>query len=249
MKYFLVAVGSFALGYFVCAKTKEQTYIDQANASAAESWEWYKSKVAEHEGTDPDLDNSLEENEEFNQAVQATEEVVRAQQVIRLSQAEKVMPVYRGTDTDEPVTHDTVDFRPPDESREQFVAYYKMHQQGSKAAVTPSAVIEVGDEDRPYVFNADKFQEYESGYQQDTLNFYTGCGTVTNQLDECFSPEEINNMLGSTLEELMNAPDGVTTMYVRAPLMEFEYEICRYNGTYNEVVGNNDDMEPAGGSG
>lgn len=89
--------------------------------------------------------------------------------------------------------------------------------------------------DTPYVINQEEFAENEGGYEQGTLAYYAGCGTLTDEKDQPITNTE--DVLGDDIPDLFGHGSGSPhIVFVRSDKLQMDWEIVKSEGTYNTDV-------------
>lgn len=87
----------------------------------------------------------------------------------------------------------------------------------------------------PYIIHQDEYSAGESGYQQVSYTYWAKDDILTDE-DETVI-ENRDNLIGeNNLRRMGHGSDDINIVYVRNSQLELEFEICRHEGSYEEVV-------------
>jgi hypothetical protein len=89
--------------------------------------------------------------------------------------------------------------------------------------------------DRPFVIHQDEFFSHESGYSQTTYSYYAGDDVLADENDSVLS--NIDNLVGTdNINRWGHGSDDFNVVYIRNPVLELEFEVCRTPKSYEEEV-------------
>jgi intein/homing endonuclease len=87
---------------------------------------------------------------------------------------------------------------------------------------------------RPYIIHQDEFALNESEYQQVTYTYYSVDDVLTDEDDTILNNRE--NLIGVNTLRWGHGADDINLVHIRNPQLELEFEICRTNRSYEEMV-------------
>lgn len=94
----------------------------------------------------------------------------------------------------------------------------------------------------PFVISVDDFMANMEGFEQINLTYYQKDRQLTDDADVLI--EDVRNTVGFTnLEKFGKLSGDGDTVYVRNNARKVDYEICRDNGSYREIVMGDDDWD------
>lgn len=97
------------------------------------------------------------------------------------------------------------------------------------------AMVRNRTEEAPYILSVNEYMLNEHEYNQITLTYYAGDGTLTDDRDDII--EDIDRCVGANNLVYFGSFSGdPNVLYVRNHIKEMEYEITKHHGKYSEVV-------------
>jgi hypothetical protein len=87
----------------------------------------------------------------------------------------------------------------------------------------------------PYIIHQDEFIENETEFGQVTLTYYED-DAVLADTDDSPIHNQVSLLGDGTLSRFGHGTDDHNTLYVRNPVLEMEYEICRVQKSFEEEV-------------
>jgi hypothetical protein len=88
--------------------------------------------------------------------------------------------------------------------------------------------------DRPYIIHQDEFHLNESGFSQVTYTVYSD-DVITEEDDTVIN--NADNLIGlDNLQHWGHGADDFNVLYIRNPVLDIEFEMCRTPKTYEETV-------------
>lgn len=98
--------------------------------------------------------------------------------------------------------------------------------------ITQNQNEEDGSMDTPYVITPEEFGE--NGYDTVSLNYYEGDGVLTDDCDEPFTDEEIEELVGADFAEHFGEYED-DSVFVRNDFVKVDYEILKDYRKFSEI--------------
>lgn len=87
----------------------------------------------------------------------------------------------------------------------------------------------------PYIIHQDEFATNETEYGQSTLTYYSGDKILADEDDTVVN--NVDDLVGEdNLKRFGHGTDDMNILFIRNPVIEVEYEICRSPGSYEQEV-------------
>ena len=138
------------------------------------------------------------------------------------------------SESDENVEEETEDeFEKAASEKEEYEQLVKdAGYTADQTDITQNQNEEDGSMDTPYVITPEEFGE--NGYDTVSLNYYEGDGVLTDDYDEPFTDEEIEELVGADFAEHFGEYED-DSVFVRNDFVKVDYEILKDYGKFSEI--------------
>lgn len=138
------------------------------------------------------------------------------------------------SESDENVEEETEDeFEKAASEKEEYEQLVKdAGYTADQTDITQNQNKEDGSMDTPYVITPEEFGE--NGYDTVSLNYYEGDGVLTDDFDEPFTDEEIEELVGADFAEHFGEYED-DSVFVRNDFVKVDYEILKDYRKFSEI--------------
>lgn len=147
-----------------------------------------------------------------------------------------------------PITEDELRERPlrerPPEDPQKRVFRSELAEKDKMDGWSYSQEMMRRSSDRPHIIHQDEFANNDGDYQQVTYVYYAGDDVLVDEQDNSVITNRDELIGPNVLTRFGHGTDDYNILYVRNPVLELEFEICRSLGSYEEEVLGLDSNEP-----